>query len=126
MLGGELDEDVFEAGSERTNLGDSNAVLQELVAKVIQIESVIDERMDGLSENGGAANAGKLAGETQRAGNFGRGDFHAISAMRLDVREFPQRVRRAVAERASLRHRFGQRWRDLVLRIDRREARPRG
>jgi len=36
---------------------------QELVAKVVEIEMIVDERMNGLSENGGAANAGEMAHE---------------------------------------------------------------
>src|SRR6266550_3174818 len=66
MLVGELDKDVFEAGSERANFGDGNAVLQELVAEVVEIEAVFDERMDGLAENGRATYAGEVA---QRMGS---------------------------------------------------------
>src|SRR5208282_3979842 len=98
MLVSELDEDIFEAGSERANLCHSNAVLQKLSAEIIEIETVFDERVDGLPEDGGAANAGKLAREAKRARNFGRGDFHSQGALRLDVRKFPQRIGRAVGD----------------------------
>src|SRR6266478_4199591 len=90
MLVGEFDEDVLQAGSERANLGDRDAVFQELVAKVVEIEMIVDERMNGLSENGGAANAGEMARETKRARNFRRGDFDAQRALRLDVRKIPE------------------------------------
>jgi len=50
MLVGELDEDVFKAGSERANLCDRNAVFHELFAEIVEIETVFDERMDGLPE----------------------------------------------------------------------------
>ena len=87
MLVGELDENVFEAGSERTNFGDSDAVLQELGAEMIEIESVVDQRVDGLAENGGAANAGNGASGAQSAGDVRRGDFDAISAVGVARRE---------------------------------------
>src|SRR5258708_34572152 len=96
MLVGEFDENVFEAGSERANLGDSDAVFQELVAEVVEIEMIIDERMDGLSENGGAANAGEMARETERARNFRCGDFDAQCALRLDVRKLAERIGRPI------------------------------
>src|SRR5882724_1516797 len=67
MLVGELDEDIFEAGSERTNLGDGNAVLQELFAEIVEIETILDKRVDGLSENRGAADAGEMARKAERA-----------------------------------------------------------
>src|SRR5713101_4917534 len=98
MLVGQFDEDVFEAGSERTNLGDGNAVFQELVAEVAEIEMILDECVDGLSENGGAADAGNLAGETKRAGDFRRGDFNAQSTLRLNVGEFAERIGGAVGD----------------------------
>src|SRR5712691_6082150 len=102
MLVGELDEDVFEAGSEGANLSDCNAVLQELVPEVVEIEMILDERMDGLPENSGAADAGNLAGESKRAGNFGRGDFHAEGAVRLNVGEFAERIGRAIGDELAV------------------------
>src|SRR5437016_14586738 len=85
MLVGELDKDVFEAGSERANFGDGDAVLQELFAEIVEIEAIFDERMDGLSENRGAADAREVTREKQRARDFGRGDFDAQCAVRLCV-----------------------------------------
>src|SRR2546425_6926095 len=102
MLVGKLDVDLFEAGSERANLAHGDIVFQELVAEVVEIEMIVDERMDGLSEDGGAADARNLAGETKRAGNFGGGDFHAHSAMGLDVGEFAKRIGRAISDELSV------------------------
>src|SRR5712664_1900888 len=102
MLVGEFDKDVFEAGSERTNFCDGDAVSQELLAKIVEIEMVLDERMDGLSENGGAADAGEVTREAERARDFRSGDFDAQRAGRLNVREFTQRIGRAVGDELSV------------------------
>ena len=56
MLVGELDENIFEAGSERANFGYRDAIFEEFLAELVQIEMVVDERVDGLAENRGAAN----------------------------------------------------------------------
>jgi hypothetical protein len=77
LLVGELDEDVFEAGRQRANLGDGNPIFEKLLTEIVQIEMVLDQRMDGLSENGGAADTGDLAGKSQSAGDFGGGDLDA-------------------------------------------------
>src|SRR6266852_9958048 len=98
MLVGEFDEDVFEAGSEGTNFGDGDAVFQELFTEIVEIEMVFDEGMDGLPENGGAADAGEVAREAESAGNFRRGDFNAQCALRLNVGEFAERVGRTVGD----------------------------
>src|SRR5260370_24895715 len=98
MLVGKFDEDVLEAGSERANLGDSDAVFQELVAEVVEIETILDERVDGLSEDGGAANAGNVARETERARNFPGGDFGAQRALRLDVGKLAERIGRPIGD----------------------------
>src|SRR5216684_949445 len=98
MLVGEFDEDVFEAGSEGTNLGDGDAVFQELFTEIVEIEMVFDERMDGLPENGGAADAGEVTREAESAGNFRRSDFNAQCALRLNVGEFAERVGRTVGD----------------------------
>src|SRR6266851_340581 len=92
MLVGEFDEDILEAGSERANLGDGNILFQKLVAEVVKIAMVLNERMNGLPEDGGAANAGNLARETERARNFRRGDFDAQRALRLDVGKLAERI----------------------------------
>src|SRR5258708_16404546 len=98
MLVGELDKDVFETGSEGPNLGDGDAVFQELLAEIVEIEMVVDERVDGLSENSSAADARKLAGEAESTRDFRSGDFHAYRARGLDVRQFAQRIGRAVGD----------------------------
>src|ERR1700694_5221125 len=85
MLVGELDEDVFEAGSEGANFRDGDAILQELLAEVVEVVVVVDQRMDGLPENGGGADARNLARETKRACDFRRSDFNAQGALRLNI-----------------------------------------
>src|SRR5467141_2175851 len=102
MLVGELDEDVFEAGSERTNLCDGNAVLHELFAEIVEIETVFDERVDGLPENGCAAYAGEATRESKSARDFRSGDFNAQRAGGLDVREFAKRIGRAVGDELAV------------------------
>jgi len=37
----------------------------ELFAEIVEIETVFDERMDGLPENGGAAYAGEVTRESE-------------------------------------------------------------
>src|SRR5260370_12198825 len=102
MLVGELDEDGFEAGSERTNLSDGNPVFQELVAEIVEIEMVFDKRVDGLTENGGAADAGEVAREAQRTRDFRSRDFNAQRAGRLDVRKFAKRIGCAVGDELAV------------------------
>src|SRR5260370_4870295 len=102
MLVGELDKDVFEAGSERANLCDGDAVFHELRAKIVEIEMVFDQRVDGLTENGGAADAGEVTREAKSSRDFRCGDFNAQRAGRLNVREFTQRIGRAVGDALSV------------------------
>src|SRR5260370_15461484 len=102
MLVGEVDDDVFEAGSERTNLSDGNPVFQELVAEIVETEMVFDERMDGLTENGGAADAGEVAREAKSSRDFRSGDFNAQRAGGLDVREFAKRIGCAVGDELAV------------------------
>src|SRR6202521_6134552 len=102
MFVGELNKDVFEAGSERANFGDGNAVLQELVAEVVEIESVFDERMDGLAENGRATDAGEVTRESKSARDFRCGDFNAQRAGGLDIRKFAKRIGRAVGDELAV------------------------
>src|SRR6266568_2060696 len=102
MLVGELDENVFEAGSERANFCDGDAVFQELFAEIVEVEMILDERVDGLSENGGAADSRDLAGEAKRAGDLGSGDFDAQSAVRLNVRQLAGRIGRAVSDELAV------------------------
>src|SRR5260370_17080759 len=98
MLVGERDENVLEAGSGRANFCDGDAVFQELFAEIVEVEMILDERVDGLSENGGAADSRDLAGEAKRASDLGRGDFDAQSAVRLNVRQLAERIGRAVGD----------------------------
>jgi hypothetical protein len=55
---GEFHKDVFETRGKRANLGDGDIAFQEQAAKVIEVEMVLDESMDGLAKNCCAANAG--------------------------------------------------------------------
>src|SRR5215470_11179582 len=102
VLVGELDEDVLKAWSERANFGDGDAVLQKLLAKLVEIEVIVDERVDRLSKDGGAANAGDLAREAQSAGDFRRGDFDAQCALRLNVRKLAQRIGCAIGDELAV------------------------
>src|SRR6266403_2856699 len=102
MLVGELDEDVFEAGSERTNFGDGNAVLHELFAEIAEIETVFDERVDGLPENGCAAYSGEATRKSKSARDFRGGDFNAQRAGALHVREFAKRIGRAIGDELAV------------------------
>src|SRR5260370_41387698 len=102
MLVGELDEDVFEAGSEWTDFGDGNPVFQKLFAEIVKIKMILDESMDGLPENGGATNAGEMAREAKRARDFGSGDFHAQRAVRLHVGKLAKRIGRAVGDELAV------------------------
>src|SRR6266446_5492125 len=102
MLVREFDEDIFEAGSKGTNLGDGDTVLQELFAQVVEIEVVFDEGVNGLSEDGGATDAMEMAREAERARDFGRGDFHAHGSVRLNVGELAERIGRAVGNELAV------------------------
>src|SRR5271156_3891425 len=85
MLVGQLDEYVFEAGGQRANVRDADAIGLQLRAQIVEVEMFLHQSMDGLAENGGAANAGKVARQAQRAGHLRRGDFDAIGAGGLHV-----------------------------------------
>src|SRR5712692_4782188 len=98
VLEGELHKNVFEAGGEGANLGDGDAVFQELFAEIVEIEMVLDERMDGLPENGGAADARDLTGKTEGARYFRRGDFHAQRSVGLNLGKFAQGIGCAVGD----------------------------
>src|SRR5690349_25084752 len=89
MLVGELDKNIFETGRKRTNLANSYAVVQKLLAQLAEVEVVINERVDGLPENRRAANAGNLASQAQRARDFGSGDFHTQGSVWLHVGQRP-------------------------------------
>ena len=98
MLISEFHENVFQAGSERSNLGNGNAVFQKLFLKIVKIEVVIDKGMDGLAKNSRAANAGYLAGEAKRARDFRSRNFHTYRSRRLNVRKFAKRIWRSVSD----------------------------
>src|SRR5579859_6788850 len=102
MLVGELDENVFETRIKRANFPNGNAILTELLAQIVQVEMIFDERVNGLSKNRGAANPGNLPRESQGPGHLRRGDLDAFGAVRLDVGQFAQRVRRAVRDELAI------------------------
>src|SRR5580700_1483674 len=54
--------------------------------------------MDRLAKNCGAAYAGDLAGEAQSSGDFRSRNFHAYRSLRLNIRQFTQRVGRAIGD----------------------------
>src|SRR5437016_13030457 len=104
MLVGKLDEDVFEAGSEGTNFGDGNTVFHKLFLKVVEIEMFFDERMNRLTENRGAADAGEVTRESERTSDFGRGNFDAAGALRLNVRAVAEQTGRAFGDAVAVIH----------------------
>src|ERR1700731_3374333 len=85
VLVGQLEENIFEAGGQRPNLADGDSVLEELLTQIVEVKMLVDKRVDGLAENGGAADAGKLAGETQGARHFRGGDFDALGTLWLNI-----------------------------------------
>ena len=91
---GEFDEYVFEAGSERTNFGDNDAVVEQLLAEMIEVQVIIDQSVDGLSEDGGAAKAGNGACDAESLRDVGRRDFDAIGTGRIDLGKFAECRRR--------------------------------
>src|SRR5438309_11684113 len=97
MLVGEFYENVLQTWRKRADFRHGNAMVPELMAQALHIKTLVNERMDGLPENGGAANPGNMAGQPQGAGNFVRGDFHAHRPGRLDVRKLAKRIGRAVS-----------------------------
>ena len=64
MLVGEFHENVLEAWRKWPNLRHGNAVVPELMVQAFQIKALVDERVDGLPENRGAANPGDMAGQS--------------------------------------------------------------
>src|SRR6266852_5764403 len=88
VLVGQLDENIFKARSKRANFADGDSVFEKLLAQIVEVEMLFHQRVNGLAENRGAANAGELPGEAQGAGDLGRGDFDAHGAVRLHVRQF--------------------------------------
>src|SRR5271154_78792 len=85
MLVGELDEHIFEAGGQRVNVRDGDAVFLQLRAQIGEIEMFFHQRVDGLAKNRGAANAGNMACQTQRTRHLRRDDFNAVGAGGLHV-----------------------------------------
>src|SRR5258706_4780986 len=102
VLIGQLDEDVFEARLERANFAHNDPVFEKLPAKIVEVEMFFDQRVNRLAENGGAANAGELPGETQSAGHLGGCDFHALGAGGLHVRKLAERIGSSVGDELAV------------------------
>src|SRR5229473_5066398 len=102
VLVGQLDENIFKARSKRANFADGDSVFEKLLAQIVEVEMLFHQRVNGLAENRGAANAGELPGEAQGAGDLGRGDFDAHGAVRLHVRQFTERIGSAVGDEAAV------------------------
>src|SRR6266404_992611 len=102
VLIGQLDENIFEARLKRPNFAHSDSVFQELLAKIVEVEMFFDQRVNRLAENGGAANAGELPGETQSAGHLGGCDFHALGAGGLHVRKLAERIGSSVGDELAV------------------------
>src|SRR5882724_3486404 len=96
MLVGQLDKNVFQAGRKRANFADGNTFVFEAAAQSIERKIVVNESVNRLAKNCGAANAGEFAGGAQSPSDFRRGDFDAHRARRLDFGEFAKRIGRAV------------------------------
>src|SRR4029077_2713177 len=102
MLVGQFYEYIFEAGSERPDFGDRDAFFEQAFANVFEVQVIVHQRVNRLAEDGGAADAGNVAPATQRAGDFGRGDFDAHGARRIDFGELTQRVGCAVGDELAV------------------------
>src|SRR5438477_5512863 len=98
MLVGQFDEDIFQAGSQRPNFGNRDAFFEQAFANAFQIQMIVHQCVNRLAEDGGAADAGNLAGETQRASDFGGGDFNAHGAGWIDFGKLAQRIGGAVSD----------------------------
>src|ERR1700756_4670037 len=93
---GQLDEGVFQAGGEWPHVVDADCISGKLCTKAFEVEAFIDQRVDRLAKNRGAANSGNLPSNAQRTRNLMRDDFNALRAGRLHIRQVAQRIRRAV------------------------------
>src|SRR5712671_6120024 len=90
VLIGQFYEYIFEAGSQRANLTDLNSVLEELRTEIVEVETIFDERVNRLAEDGGATNAGELARQAQGAGD-----------LRLHIGKLAKRIGCAIGNEAA-------------------------
>src|SRR5690242_10310884 len=102
MLVGKLDENIFQARRERANLRHDDALFQQIGTKSFEIKAIVDQPMDRLPENRGAANSGKSSYSAQRAGNFRRRNFHANRALWLNFGKLAQSIWRAVRDQLTV------------------------
>src|SRR5258707_492674 len=102
MFVGEFDEYVFERRSERADFRDDDALFPQLFAEMVEVEIVVDERVDGLAEDCGAADARESTGDAQGSSYFGGSDFHSIGARGVHVGQFAQGIWRAVGDELAV------------------------
>src|ERR1700676_1058488 len=102
MFLGELYENVFQGRTQRANFRDSYPALFQLLAKVFQVEMIVDQGVNGLPENRSALDARDGAHNTQRPGYFRRSDFYTIRAGRGDVGKLLQFARSAVGDHPAV------------------------
>src|SRR5271165_1215499 len=102
MFVGQLDKNVLEAGGQRTNIRDGDAVLLELGPQIDEIEMILDQGVNGLAKDGGAANAGNVAGEAKGASDLGSDDFDAFRPGGLHVGELLQLGRGAISDHLAV------------------------
>src|SRR5271156_434427 len=102
VLVGELNEYIFEAGGQRVNVGDGDAVFLQLRAQIGEIEMLFHQRVDGLAKNGSAANAGNMARQTQGARHLRRDDFDAVGANGLHIGKQLEFRGRAVSDELAV------------------------
>ena len=95
-LGRQLDENVFKTGSKRADLRDSNTVLFQLRAKMVEVQMLVNECVNRLAENGCAANSRDRTGVAQRESYLRHCDFYPVGALRLHIGQFAEGVRRAI------------------------------
>src|SRR5215813_2392350 len=102
MAVGEFDKNVFETRSERTDFRDGDAAIRKRAAKVVEIKMIVDERMNRLTKDCRAANAGEFANGAKSASDFRSGDFDSQSSCRLDFGKFAKRIGRAIGDKLSV------------------------
>src|SRR5215510_13858175 len=99
---GQLDENVFQAGGERANFAHRCAVSGKLLAKSVEVEVIVNQRMNRLAEDGGAADSLDSTGTGQGASDFRGRDLHSNRSGRLNIGQFAQGVRSAVSDQLTV------------------------
>src|SRR5580765_2827206 len=102
MFVGELDEDILEAGRQRANFGNGDFLLLKEGAQGFEVELVVNQRMDRLSKNRGAADAGERAGDAQGPRDFRSRNFDAEGSLRLNFGKFAQGIWSSVGDELAV------------------------